>query len=255
MKNENKKIVIVGAGKVAHQIGKQLSLKGHTITGLWNRNQERTEELAKELSTQTIKDLKDLPTDSLAIICVSDGAIAEVIKQIPPTIKVAYTSGSVGLPDLPERVKLGVFYPLQTFSLTSQPDISKVPFLIEATNKEFENELVELANTISETVLLANSTDRFNTHIAAVMVNNFTNFLYLLAEKHLTEHQLDFKILKPLIQETVSKLEHLSPKEAQTGPAVRGDNKVIDNHINALSDPDSKELYQLFSELIKKEFN
>jgi predicted short-subunit dehydrogenase-like oxidoreductase (DUF2520 family) len=246
-------IVIVGTGKVAWQLGLQLKHVGHIIDAVWGRDKTKARTLSETLGTKALSTLNKIPSKSLVLICVSDYAISDLISQIPNEIKTAYTSGSIRIEDLPNRENLGVFYPLQTFSQGRNINISAVPFLIEATTKTFENELKELAETLSSKVILANSQDRYNLHIAAVIVNNFTNFLCHLSEEHLKAHHLDFDLLKPLIKETVNKLDELSPIEAQTGPAARGDQNIIQKHLNSISRPETKQLYQLFSELIEKE--
>ncbi|HZH87278.1 MAG TPA: DUF2520 domain-containing protein [Brumimicrobium sp.] len=246
-------IVIIGTGKVAHHLGLELKRKGHTIDFVWGRNSVGAKELSIVLDAKELSNLSAIPKNSLALVCVSDGAISDVISQIEGTIKVAYTSGSVRIEDLPTRAYLGVFYPLQSFSKNKKVDLSTVPFLIESASTVFEAELKQLAESLSSKVIIANSQDRYNIHIAAVMVNNFTNFLYHLAEQHLKEHRLDFDLLKPLIRETVNKLDELSPLEAQTGPATRGDQSIIQKHLDSITQPETKQLYQLFSELIEKE--
>lgn len=250
-----KGITIIGSGKVATQIALQLVKSGHSIDGVWGKTKANAITLSNIIHTKQLQTLSEISSNSLALVCVADEAIKEVLKDIPLSVRVAYTSGSIAINDLPKRPSLGVFYPLQTFSPGKQVDISIVPFLIEANTEAFTMELKALASTVSNRVILADSQDRYNTHIAAVMVNNFTNFLYHLAKKHLHKHQLDFDILKPLIAETVNKLETLSPIEAQTGPASRGDQEVINKHIASLEDPEVKILYRLFSELISKEIN
>lgn len=255
MMKKQEHIVIIGTGKVAHNLGLHLKKNGHFISGVWGRDKKKTEILAQTLETTSISNLKNFPKECLALICVSDFAISEVISQLPSETKIAYTSGSIRIEDLPAYKNLGVFYPLQTFSEEKNINISVVPFLIEATTEGFQNELKNLAETLSSKVIIANSEDRYNTHIAAVMVNNFTNFLYHLAQQHLAEHKLDFDLLKPLIQETVEKLETLTPLHAQTGPAARGDKNIIKKHIDSITNPETKKVYRLFSELIEKEIN
>lgn len=255
MTKKQEHIVIIGTGKVAHHLGLQLMKNGHLIKSVWGRDQNKAKDLAKTFESTAISSLKDFPTGCLALICVSDFAISEVILQLPLETKIAYTSGSIRIEDLPDRRYLGVFYPLQTFSEEKAVNISVVPFLIEATEITFQDELKSLAETLSSKVIIANSQDRYNTHIAAVMVNNFTNFLYHLANQHLTQHHLDFDLLKPLIKETVEKLDTLTPLSAQTGPAARGDKNIIEKHINSITNPETKELYRLFSKLIDKEIN
>ena len=64
---------------------------------------------------------------------------------------------------------------------------------------------------------------------------------------------MNFDILRPLIVETAEKVKRMNPKEAQTGPAKRGDVKVIQEHMRELeTDPDYKALYTLISNSIIK---
>ena len=60
----------------------------------------------------------------------------------------------------------------------------------------------------------------------------------------------------PLIDETARKVHELEPKQAQTGPAVRYDENVINKHLEMLADePEMRELYQLVSENIHRLHN
>lgn len=254
MENWTPNIIILGTGKVAQQIGMYFHQLKFPVKGVWGRNQEKAEILAKKIETKSLKELPKNDTSSLLLICVSDNAIPDLIQKLSPQSKIAYTSGSVKLEDLPPYENLGVFYPLQSFSEGRNLDFEEIPFLIEAKKEKYAQELVSLAQKISKNVRIADSRERYLIHIAAVMVNNFTNYLMIMAEEHLKEHHLDFSILRPLIKETVHKLDVLSPHEAQTGPALRGDWNIIQKHMETLSNPDSKELYQTFSKLIEKEF-
>lgn len=44
---------------------------------------------------------------------------------------------------------------------------------------------------------------------------------------------------------------YLSPYEAQTGPASRGDETTINQHLEMLSDSTKKEIYQLITKSIQ----
>lgn len=245
-------VVIIGTGNVAYHLCSAFS-KVDITTLIWGRQKKKANEIATQFHIQQLTNLSSIPTDSLVLICVSDDAISSVLEKLPHQLKIAYTSGSVEISSLPQRLNLGVFYPLQTFSIDRELDISTVPFLIEANNKEFADELIQFAKKISNTVHYATSEERFQTHIAAVIVNNFSNYLFYAAEQHLEEHQLSFDLLKPLIHETVKKLDGLSPLEAQTGPASRGDLQVIEKHIHSLSSETLKMIYENISEAISKE--
>jgi predicted short-subunit dehydrogenase-like oxidoreductase (DUF2520 family) len=77
--------------------------------------------------------------------------------------------------------------------------------------------------------------------------------MYLMASKILQEQSLSEAFLLPLIDETAAKVHQLSAREAQTGPAIRYDENIIEKHIELLSDPNMKELYRLISRNIHKE--
>ena len=74
--------------------------------------------------------------------------------------------------------------------------------------------------------------------------------MYHISEKICEKHDIPFDILKPLILETAEKINTLSPEESQTGPAVRGDVKTIENHLNLLGKNHQK-LYKLITESIQ----
>ena len=67
-----------------------------------------------------------------------------------------------------------------------------------------------------------------------------------------SEKNIDFKILLPLIKQTIAKLNIKKPKAVQTGPAKRKDIKIIQEHINLIQRKDIKELYQKISNSIIK---
>lgn len=78
--------------------------------------------------------------------------------------------------------------------------------------------------------------------------------MYIKAEKILREKRIPFKVLGNLIQEGINKAKKIGPQKAQTGPAIRGDNRIIDQHISMLAnEPEWQEVYTILSDLIKKE--
>jgi predicted short-subunit dehydrogenase-like oxidoreductase (DUF2520 family) len=57
----------------------------------------------------------------------------------------------------------------------------------------------------------------------------------------------------PLIDETARKVHGLHPHDAQTGPAIRGDENVMGKHLAMLSDdPEVKEIYRIISNSIQE---
>ncbi|XOV67269.1 MAG: Rossmann-like and DUF2520 domain-containing protein [Fluviicola sp.] len=247
-----RQVSIIGSGNVATQLGKALVRTSVKVSHVSSRNKDHAKALASEIDATTCS-LEELP-NQFTIICVSDDAIEKVFSQIDAEIPIVYTSGSVGLEELPERAKMGVLYPLQTMSKTSFVDMRSVPFLIESENKLFEEEIEQFAKAFSPLTHIVNSEQRRKIHMAAVWINNFTNHIVYHAQKITQEQDLDYNLLLPLLRETLGKLDSQSAFDAQTGPARRGDEKTIEKHLNAQSGS-AKALYELLTDSIKETYS
>ena len=154
------------------------------------------------------RDLTNIPKADITIIAVTDDAIAEVSSKIKNPL-VVHTSGACSINELKNTTNKGVFYMLQTFSLEKKVELNEVPFCLEAENKKDEDQLKELANLLSKKIYTVKSEQRKALHVAAVFVNNFTNYMYKIGNDICKEHQVPFDILLPLIKETASKIETL----------------------------------------------
>lgn len=243
-------IDIIGSGNVATQLAMALHQQGIVIEHIYVRNLERASLLAKTVNAD-LGELNHIPEyGPLMIMAVSDDAIPSVSIQLPLKRKVAHTSGAVALNELQQKTR-AVFYPLQTFSKTKRADWSKLPILIESNDKTFASELESLARMLTSNVQQLNSEQRKKLHVAAVMVNNFSNHLYFLAEQLMKSSNMELELLKPLIAETAAKLESMSAYAAQTGPAKRKDVHTINEHLSMLSEhAEIQEIYALLTESI-----
>lgn len=242
-------VSFIGAGNVATHLALNFKSQGIQIHSITSKKNESAKKLAFKVSSKVLEDFDSIPLDCLVIICVNDESIASVIQQIPLTNSIVYTSGNIELNSLPERENMGVFYPLQSFTKDKDLNISKVPFLIESNNDLFGKKIFQMALKLSGHVLYANSQERKKIHLGAVFVNNFTNHLIYLAKDYIEAQQLNWDVLKPLLDETIEKLNYLEPFDAQTGPARRNDIKTIEDHLHFL-DGTTKEIYELISKSI-----
>ena len=248
------RLTLVGAGNVAWHMGKALSQKGYVIKQVLDRTASSSKQLANELKAE----LSGTPEDGIAgadacLICVSDDAIAAVIEQLKPgNCLLMHTAGSVPLDVFRKNAdNYGVLYPLQTFTKGRPLDYSRIPFLTEANTPGNLNLINQIASSVSNHVMEANSTQRLFIHLAAIFASNFSNHMYALAEKLAAEYNMPFDLLKPLIAETTAKAMDMSPQKAQTGPAARGNVKVIEKHLELLKDhPGMQELYRMISKSI-----
>jgi len=208
------KIVLLGSGNVATHLGHALQGASHQIIQVWSRNEAHADELAYPLDAESITDSRQInPFADLYILAVKDDAIAEVAAQIPLTDQlIVHTSGSTDIHVL-EGVseKFGVIYPVQTFSKEKALDFQAVPVVVEGNTKKVTKELLSLTRQISAHVSELDSSKRKALHIAAVFACNFTNYLYTVSEKILSEEGLDFDLLRPIIAETAAKVQEFSP--------------------------------------------
>lgn len=245
--------VIIGAGNVASHLARSLS-PFIRIKQVFSRRIEHAEELAQSLpdSPVAIADADALDCDAdLYLMAVTDDSIPEILDKTKCCHGIwAHTSGSVDISVFEgRRERYGVFYPLQTFSKDKAVDMNVVPMFIEASDREVENELIALASLVSGNVKPLDSEGRRRLHIAAVFACNFVNYMWVVADRELRKCGTDIRALAPLLRETVEKINTLTPLEAQTGPARRGDIKVMDSHMRMLHGGDAQ-LYELISQQI-----
>lgn len=224
--------------------------KGNVGTHLASALKDKTD--VELINSRTLKDLS--PGTDIIIIAVSDSAISKVLEKIPSTDAIiAHTAGSVSIDVLKEYSnRVGVFYPLQTFTKGDKIEYEKIPVFIEGSAEEVEEKLVNLARLFSNDVRKADSVQREKLHLASVFACNFTNALAGIADYILQENGMDYHSVIPLMEQTIKKLDKMTPGQAQTGPAVRRDFNIIEKHINSLKDyPNLKNIYELFTLLIQ----
>lgn len=247
------KVSIIGSGNVAqHLISAVLEAENIQLLQVAVRQESSVDFLID--SQKIVTDYSQLLEADLYIIAVSDSAIAEVSAQLPFSDRlVAHTSGTMPIDALSAKNRRAVFYPLQTLSKTKSVDFKKVPLCLEAENQTDLDLLTAVGNAISDHVYFINSQQRKSLHVAAVFVNNFSNHLYSIGEEICKEGNIPFDILKPLIAETAEKINHLDPKKAQTGPAIRGDQNTIDAHLQFLKNSNFKNIYSILTQSIQHE--
>ena len=246
-------VVIFGSGNVATHLGKAFAQTGITIQQVYSRNQAHANELANITHSVAITEPGKADTNAdLWIISVSDDAIKKIIDHLPPYDGiVVHTAGSVAMETLSQFQHFGVFYPFQTLSKEREINHNDLPLLVEGSDPSTTQRLLNLASQISNKVTIADSGLRATLHIAAVLSCNFVNHLYTLSADLLGKNNISFDFLMPLIKETTQKILSMPPADAQTGPAIRNDQSVIEKHLIRLSDnPSLKKIYDLMSKSI-----
>ena len=243
-------VVVLGYGNLAfHLINAFSSAEDVALKQVYARDINSIKHLKGSTDiTDSIKHLKDA---DVYIIAVSDGAIQPLSSTLTAkTGLVVHTSGSVTMEALKSKGRKGIFYPLQSFSKTKSVNFETIPFCLEANDDNDLTTLERLAQAIGTTTYRINSTQRQRLHVAAVFVNNFVNHLYKIGNDICEGYDVPFDILKPLIMETASKINYLSPELAQTGPAKRHDESTIKAHLELLN-THQKGIYELLTKSIQ----
>lgn len=225
-----KSVVILGRGNVATSLDEALRHAGHTVLQMWHRGVPVAEGA------------------DFYIIAVSDNAIAEVLQQVPYGGIVLHTSGSTPL------ITDGVLYPMQTFTKGRVLNWKEIPLFVEAKNEDILAHVQELARSLSDKVTVLDSERRRTLHMAAVWACNFPNHLWNICSEILQAEGIPFDVMLPLIDETVTKIHEMTPRQAQTGPARRGDTKIMERHGEMLSG-EIRQLYAQISENICQAHN
>lgn len=249
--DRRKTIAIVGSGNVASHLALSLE-KVADVKQVCSPNVDHAAALASKLGAcQAITDVAQIdPNVDYCIISVKDDAVMEVAEALPAMKGiVCHTSGSAPMETLQEHNRIGVFYPLQTFSKDAAVDVSEAPFFIEASDADTLEKLLTLARSISERVAQADSRQRAILHIAAVFACNFANHLWTISAEILAQNGIEFDVMRPLLQATLDKAMSMPPSQAQTGPAARHDTDVMHKHQSMLN-PEYGEIYRLLSQSI-----
>ena len=247
------KVTLIGAGNLATQLGKSLKKAGVIISQVYSRTEDSARTLGELLDAEWLTDIKALRDEAdIYIFSVKDSVLCELISEVCKSRGeklFLHTAGSMPMSCFEGKaLRYGVFYPMQTFSKSKDVDFERIPVFIEGNSIETEDVIRSLANKLTQRVIRLSSADRKYLHLAAVWACNFTNYCYTVASDILGEHSIPFDVMLPLINETTDKIQKISPMEAQTGPAVRGDRNVMNKQLELMNGKeDLQELYQMLS--------
>ena len=232
------KTVLIGRGRLATNLERALLSASHEVMSINSRT------------------LEGLPQKAdVFVIAVKDSALPDVIREATKGREdqlFVHTAGSMSLKLFEDHTtRYGVFYPMQTFSKERQADFSVIPLFLEANGPETMATLQVLAGSISQRIYELTTDERKYLHLAAVFACNFANHCYDMAASVLEQHGLPFNVMLPLIDETARKVHTMHPLEAQTGPAIRYDETIINRQKEMLADdPLTQQLYDLMSKSI-----
>ena len=252
----SERIVLVGAGNMATAIACSLKESGNAPVAVWSRTLESAALLGGRVECAFTDDLDALPAADIVIISVTDNAlytVAAAVAQRFPNALLLHTAGSIPMDALREAgaTRYGVLYPMQTVNKNSPVSLKEITTFIEGCNDAVTAQIEKVAAMVSDKVVYATSEQRCSLHVAAVFACNFPNAVYNMAYELMQRNGLPFDAMLPLIDEAARKVHRMSPLEAQTGPARRGDENVMNAHKSML-DSELANIYETLSNYIMK---
>lgn len=235
------KIILIGAGNLATNLGKALRGIGIDIPQVYSRTMESASALAQIVGAEAVDDSAQVRDDAdVYVMSVKDSALAALVAALCPGKEdklFLHTAGSMPLDVFKGKAqRYGVLYPMQTFSKAREVDFSEIPCFVEASDDKALAQVEALAHRLSRKVYRLSTADRKYLHLSAVFACNFVNHCFAVSQDLLESHGIPFDVMLPLIDETVRKVHHIKPLDAQTGPAVRYDENVIGAQSKLLAD-------------------
>jgi predicted short-subunit dehydrogenase-like oxidoreductase (DUF2520 family) len=246
-----RKIGLIGSGNVATHLAGALCSAGYEIGWVYSKTPRNARSLAKAIGSESTARPQDrLGEIDMVLISVKDDAVEDVVKTLGLcNIPLVHTSASLPLDILLKASqRAGVLYPLQTFTKGRKVNMAEVPFFIESSDAGLRKALEAMGKKIGGKTFYAGHSERLCLHIAGVFTCNFPNYLFSIADEIVRKCGFQFEILHPLLKETAAKATGAPPRTVQTGPAIRGDKKIIQKHKEWLKDDAAaKEIYSVLS--------
>lgn len=250
----NKKLSIIGIGKVGSSFAFELKDKNYEIYFLIDRNIEKLEKISSEINpisfSEKIKK-EFIEGSDIVLICVQDKYLKDVINEIVETgadISKKYfihTSGAESTEIFPEEkfdlLYLGSLHPIQTFNKVSYENnhlLENIYFGIEGGKSA--NELsVKMVKDLKSKYVEIPKDKKYLYHSACVISSNFLITLLNISSEVLgsigIEKSRTFEIFKPLIENTLINISRDGLIDSLTGPFERNDLEVISKHLNSIN--------------------
>lgn len=258
------KIGIIGAGKVGISLGYVLRSNGLHVVGISDIAHEALGRAREFLGADTLytrDNVEMVDACDVIAIAVQDRLIGEAARSVADRAGdiggklFFHTSGadpsSVLSPLEARGASVGSLHPLQTFpdiesAIDALPDTS---IFIEGDDRAREV-LHFLGENLGAKVYVVNGEDKVYYHLAAVFVCNLVSALMQAGTGVMKRIDIDFEPFIPIIRATMKNIETKGPVNALTGPIVRGDDKTVAAHLDAMSDmPLHKEIYLALSKM------
>jgi predicted short-subunit dehydrogenase-like oxidoreductase (DUF2520 family) len=219
-------ICVVGAGRVGSALAARLRERGVAVRSRAGRGVEAE-------------------GAEVVLLCVPDGAIAEVAQQIEPGPWMAHVSGATPLQALEPHRRRFSLHPLQTFTRARGPEqLDGAWAAVTAETDEARDVALGLAATLGLDPFHLADADRPLYHAGAVVASNYLVTLHAAAAELAAAAGAPPEALIPLMRRTIENGFDL------TGPIARGDWATVEAHLAVIRErrPGLEPLYRTLAD-------
>lgn len=251
MKNKIR-ISILGSGNMAKHFGAALKKAGLDISQVYSRNHSNGLELSKKLKARFFERIQDLDDTDYYFLAVVDDAIEDVSKKLANRKgTIVHFSGNKDL-DFSDHPNLGVLWPIFSINPLTKKSWKNVPVVINGSSSKIKQQLKDISDKLGASSHILNDDQKKIAHLAAVFANNFSAHMINTSKEVLRNAKLDESLVSAIINQTSRSMKKAN-RIPQTGPAKRGDEKVMGDHLKILeSHPNLRSMYKAISKSINE---
>jgi predicted short-subunit dehydrogenase-like oxidoreductase (DUF2520 family) len=246
---DKRKIVIIGAGKVAYSLASALLKVNYNVEAVISHKLNSAKTFARKFSiTHYSNRIQNIPEEvKIFFLTVPDGEIKTVAESLSKLkrdfrdcicIHFSGVENIYALKSLQRKgCATGSLHIIRPFPSVEVVSIKNFPTSIEVEDRRAFNFLNQLCKSLKLKPHRVNSDEKVLYHLAAVhssnfLVGNLYNAFSLISSKG----NLPEKILKDTTQSALDNVFSLSPAKALSGPIDRADVYAISKHLDALND-------------------
>ncbi|WP_133136340.1 Rossmann-like and DUF2520 domain-containing protein [Legionella rowbothamii] len=253
---------IIGAGRLGKNLARALNSAQliSTLT-VCNRSLESAKHACEHIgSGLAVSQVKQLPEADITWLCCNDDAIPQVVAELlqeanlKPGNFIVHSSGVLNSSLLAPLKHLGCsiasFHPLKAFKIGSidAAAFHQVDCVLEG-DTAVCNWLKKSFSQLGAYVSNLHPENKALYHAAACIASNYLVTLIAYSEELLLKAGLSLeqarRMLINLAQSNIHNIQQVTAiNEALTGPLARGDINTINLHLEALKNPQLRQLYQ-----------
>ena len=238
---------IVGPGRVGQTIGRLAAESSeHNVVGIVGRSDvDGASRFVGQGQPMLLQELVGVRPE-VVLVTVQDSMLSGVVGELAGLdltgVEVIHCSGALGAdvlsPCLAVGAQIGAIHPVCSFSTPERgvETFLGTPCVVEGEQTPRAEQLMQ--DIGGKLVRMPTGGDKARYHAAIAIACNYLYTLHgtahnLLRDVGFNEHESS-QLLQPIMHNALANSFELGPKDALTGPVVRGDVDVVQAHLDAL---------------------